>query len=481
MLLSILAALMFFTAAGGEPQTAGSPLGTWSGQDFVVDGTKAFGALTSVTFYENGTYNGILLQMIPIGGQWSMEDGVIITDDATMILEDENTLTIYYGQYEFICSRTDEPEESAELTSAYAADTAVSLLTGTYDRIDGLFSKAIRAMEATRQYISDGQYSSLVHARILCAEVMSLTENSEVPENGFEKLDQQALSDMGIDVKHIQIVTGMCAGAENDVRSGLSVCMDYLFGSQCYKDLGSYIYSFTESFEAYFRAIGREQPLLARMIFEPLWSEPSLASFWSSVPEKWTVIGSDFPEDTAPDSIQNLYMEMAALSGQSYGEAEDSVNSFFTLLQEKEDLIAARKFESIRGDFDMPNAAPTALIPLPDHWLEPSRIRIMPEENRPGADLPAEILLSIQAVEESEYTFFKDYLLPMISSDTHMEGNEKDGWHCKVQVYEYNFSFEWNPETRTVNFRYDPSQMTFIKIGLNNTFLSIITSGGSSE
>ena len=480
ILLSLLAVLLLFTPAGGEAQAAGNPVGTWEGRDFTVAGEAYVGVLTSVTIYENGTYNGMLLQTIPIGGNWRMEDGVILADDATMILENDDTLTVYYGEYEFKCSRKEGAAEGVSaLTPSRAADTAVSLLTEAYDRIDGLFSGAIRAMEAVRQYISDGKYSSLIQARILCSEVLSLAEDAAVPENGFEQLDQQALAYLGIDVEHIQIVTAMCEGAKDDVRGVLSVCMNYLLGDHCYTDLGSYMASFTECFETYYRAVGRQQPLLARMIFEPLWSEPSLAGFWSSIPERWSVIGSDFPENTDIESIQNLFLDMIELSEQASNEADQSISSFYALLQEKAEHISSGVYESLRDDFKMPDAAPSALLPLPDAWLEPSKIRFRTEGKETGSALPEEMLLSVQALEGKDYTSYMSRLLPGVSASASLEGNEKDGWHCRIREDGFTFSSEWNPETGTALFRYDPSEVAVVRISFNAVFMGIVSGEGS--
>ncbi len=171
VLALILACLMILPAACGETAAAG-PAGTWTSRRMAMDGQDYVVVESSVTFYENGTYNGTILQMYPISGEWIQEDEMVIMEDATGILEDADNMTLYYGEYEF---RFERKKAAEGPSAAEAAEAAATMLTGCWDRIDEVFGRSIRAMEAVRQFISDGQYESLLQARILCSEVMSLT------------------------------------------------------------------------------------------------------------------------------------------------------------------------------------------------------------------------------------------------------------------------------------------------------------------
>lgn len=466
--LVLLACLLISTAAGGETVTA-SPVGTWVSREMTMGEEKYVVVESSVTFYENGTYNGTILQTFPISGEWSIEDGIIFMDDATMIPEDADTMTLYYGEYEFRCTR----KNNTELTATEARELAAAMLTGCYDRIDDVFSRSIRAMEAVRQFVSDGKYSSLLRARILCSEVMALTEESFVPTNPFETLEHETLYNMGVDVDHIPILTGMCAGAEGDARSVISLCMDYLFQDYCYTDLGNTMNSITKSYETYLRAVGKMQPLLARMIFGTLWEDSAMEQFWVSIPERWAIPGADFPENTELESLQILYLDLNEQTAQTYGETENLANSYFATLQEKDDSIAAGNYETVRKEFTLPDAMPNTLIPLPDTWLDAQRIRIQTEGDVMRGNLTGEVVLSVLETDGEEYAGFMNFLLPMISDGAILEGNEKDGWRCEIRETGCTLRSEWSPEERIAYFWYDSSQVTLESISLNNTLLNV--------
>lgn len=463
----ILAALCLalLAAAGSGARAELSPLGTWRDREIIVDGETSIGIGTcSVTFYENGTFIGILFHTYQIGGQWSMEDEFILTDDATMMLEDENTLIIYYGEYVIRCARETPP-----------AEAAVQLMTESFGRIDDLFGRTVKAMEAVRRCISDGRYAPLVSARILCSEVMTLTDESLVPENPFDRFDQQELYGLGIDAASTGILTDMCAGAEGDVRQIAAFCMEYLFTDYCHTDTGGMVQSLTESFETYFRMIGRMQPVLARLIFGPLWEEPDMESFWASVSERWPLPGAELPENTDEESMQNLYFELVDRAEQADAEGGEYWTSCFAVWGERNAAAAAGEYDSVRSAFGMPEAMPVLLM-LPDAWFAADRIRIHGEGESAEGSLPAEAVLTVSGTDGEEYAEFMNLLLSAISDEAAPEGNAQDGWRCEVSEPGYAFRSEWNPADRTAVFRYDPSQVSFEAISVVNLLRNLAES-----
>ena len=464
-LMLILCCLLLCSSAAGETLSY-DPLGTWSSREVVMDGETYITVESTFTFYENGTYNAILFQMIPLSGSWSLEDDIILTDDATMVFEDEKTLIVYYGEYEFHCTRKEETEGGG-VTPEEAAEAAASLLAGCYDRIDTVFGRAIRALEAVRQFTSDRQYASLLSARRLCAEVMELTDEPVLPENRLEQMNQAALTELGIDAGNIGILTGMCTGAEGDARKTVSVWIEYLFSEYCYPDLGNAMDSMAKTSETYFRSIAKMQPLLARMILEPLWEEPVMDRLWVSIPEKWPVIGEELPKETDIETVQRLFLELNDLSGQSYEINVELYDSYISAVQERAEWITNGNDDKLMTGFSLPDAMPSAILPLPDAWLDPERIRTKQDGSGSG-----EMILSISGIEEKEYTDFMKYLLPLISGAS-LEESGRGGWRCSVREALFEFQSDWNPETQTAGFRYDPSRLTFESAGISSILLKL--------
>ena len=472
VLALILACLMILPAACGETAAAG-PAGTWTSRRMAMDGQDYVVVESSVTFYENGTYNGTILQMYPISGEWIQEDEMVIMEDATGILEDADNMTLYYGEYEF---RFERKKAAEGPSAAEAAEAAATLLTGCWDRIDEVFGRSIRAMEAVRQFISDGQYESLLQARILCSEVMALTGESIVPENPFDSFDAEVLNELGVDAGNTGILTGMCRGAESDARIMISFCMQYLFQDYCYTDLGNMINAYTEGCEQYFRSVGRMQPLLARIILDGLWEEPVMVELWASIPENWPVPGENLPENTDFENIQTLFLEENDRTALAYEDSQNQLNSCLSVLQEKEDSIAAGNYEPIRSVFDLPGSLPP-IVPLPDMWFDTERVLLQTEGSGTRGKIPEEAVLSVLMTDREEYAGFMNLMLPMIAEGTALEGSKQDGWHCEVRNNLFSFRSEWDPGTGTAFFRYDPSGMTLERISINNMLLELFRPG----
>ena len=339
-----------------------------------------------------------------------------------------------------------------------------------------MFGRSIRAMEAVRQFNSDGQYESLLQARILCSEVMALTGESIVPETPFDSFDAEALNGLGVDAGNTGILTGMCRGAESDARIMISFCMQYLFQDYCYTDLGNMINAYTEGCEQYFRSVGRMQPLLARIILDGLWEEPVMVELWASIPENWPVPGENLPENTDFENIQALFLEENDRTALAYEDSQNQLNSCLSVLQEKEDSIAAGNYEPIRSVFDLPGSLPP-IVPLPDMWFDTERVLLQTEGSGTRGKIPEEAVLSVLMTDGEEYAGVMNLMLPMIAEGTALEGNGQDGWHCEVRNSLFDFRSEWDPGTGTAFFRYNPSQMTPERISINNTLLELFRSG----
>ena len=454
--------LTLFSAAGRGAKAASGPEGTWSDYEITSDGQTFIGiGSCSVTFYGNGTYNGILFQTYPISGQWTMEDQFILTDDATMELEDENTLVIYYGDTVIKCAR--KPEAPA---------AAVQLITGCFDRTEALFGGAVKAMEAVRAWISDRQYASLLRARFLCSEVMALTDESAVPENPFDRFKQRELEELGLDAGGMEILPNMCGGAEGDVRQIMSFCLDYLRSGYCHADESGAAFSVTESYDAYFRAIGRMQPALARLAFGPLWDDPAMKSLWESIPERWTVLGAEFPEETDAESLQTLYFGLVDQAAEANGGGGESWNTYAALSEKRAESIAAGDYEALRSGFSLPESVP-ALFFLPDFMLAAERVRIRPGGDLNGEGLPGEAVLTVLNTDGEEYT---DVMRMAAPEGTALRGSAEEGWSCDLTEAGVPVRSAWDPETKTAEFRFDPSRITIESFGVAGIIMNLADS-----
>jgi len=459
LLAAIIFGLMTVSAAPGLAAGTATLPGTWEGREGRMGESTLVLVPTTITFYENGTYNGTVLASVPVGGQWQLEDDLVLTDDLTMLLEDENTLIVYYGEIEIICHRKTETEGTGG-AAAEAARTAAVLMEESFSLIDDLFQRANDSFDAVRQFLSDRQYASLLNARIRCTETIAFAAAATAPDNPFAQADQEALQQLGIDADNIFVIPAMAEGAAGDVQKVLSFCTEYLFTEYCYSDLGELMLPVMEHYGTYLQMIGRLQPVLGKMIFDGLREEPAMTAFWQSVPEKWPVVGDAFPANADPDSLPGLYLELNNNASLALGESNTLLDTYFASLQEKNKKIAAGEASSLRANTHLPDGLPV-MAPFPDLWLEGQRIRLNAADGSFEKEMPGEIVLTVLETESDDYTGYMDILLPAVAAGTALEGSAQNGWQCEVHENGLSFRSAWNPQEKTARFWYDPSRMTF--------------------
>ena len=87
------------------PEDTEAFLGTWYGSQYLTEG-KVFQIVAfSVTFYENGTYNGTSLTMTPMNGHYALTGSALETPDGTFQLTDAGELIFYMNHARLLCTR----------------------------------------------------------------------------------------------------------------------------------------------------------------------------------------------------------------------------------------------------------------------------------------------------------------------------------------------------------------------------------------
>ena len=454
--------LCFFASSITEVRAESSDkiLGTWVSRKCAVDGKEyVMAAIYSITFYENGSYNGTSLTLSPMNGYWSMEDNIITTDDATMVLEDDDTLIVYMDKYQITCRRGDSSEGRPALEPAEASQTAISLMTDCFNVIDNLFQNGCEAMNATLQYIEDGKYSSLLYARMKCTEVMKLTREATVPVNLFESLDDNALKLMGIDADHTYMLPIICEGAINDVQNSITLLSDYVFGGYWSKEMKDIVSSFAENRIKYYQAIGKMQPVSARLVFLGILEEEGMETFWQSVPERWGIIGADLHMLSDQDELLEYYLELQDQAREASEITQDMYEQFYNWFYEIEKDISEGKGKINTMDYMMPDGMPQIIVPVPNEWLHTEQSMLSTKSNSSGKDVQDEIILTVQPMESAEFIWYMNILLPSISSQEYLIGNNEDGWSCHIQENGIDFRCEWKPDN-VARIYYDPSNIT---------------------
>ena len=197
-----------------------------------------------------------------------------------------------------------------------------------------------------------------------------------------------------------------------------------------------------------------------------------MKSLWESIPERWTVLGAEFPEETDAESLQTLYFGLVDQAAEANGGGGESWNTYAALSEKRAESIAAGDYEALRSGFSLPESVP-ALFFLPDFMLAAERVRIRPGGDLNGEGLPGEAVLTVLNTDGEEYA---DVMRMAAPEGTALRGSAEEGWSCDLTEAGVPVRSAWDPETKTAEFRFDPSRITIESFGVAGIIMTLADS-----